>query len=183
MRDDASTEPGRRLPIEPIGSAEREAVIAATRAWLLRAGEIWRRDFPMPPVLFDLRGRAAGMYRVRGARREIRYNPWLFAKYPRDNLEVTVPHEVAHYVTDCLHRPRRVRPHGAEWRAVMRAFGVDPHAGIAHDISGIPVRAERRFPYRCGCALHELTARRHRRVLSGGVGYLCRRCGSPLAPA
>ncbi len=168
------------MTIEPIGAAGREAVIAATRDWLLRAAVIWRRDFEMLPVLFDLRGRAAGMYRVRGGQREFRYNPWLFAKYPRDNLEITVPHEVAHYVADCLHRPRRLRPHGPEWRSVMAAFGIDPAAGAAYDLDGIPLRAQRRYAYRCDCAAHELTTRRHRRILNEDARYHCRRCGTRL---
>lgn len=170
------------MTIEPIGAAEREQVVAATRAWLRRAAEIWQRDFGTVPVLFDLRGRAAGMYRVRGGRREIRYNPWLFAKYPRDNLEVTVPHEVAHHVASCLHPLRRLRPHGPEWRAVMIAFGIDPAAGVVHDLDGIPRRRHRRFTYRCECALHELTTRRHRRIVDDGARYLCRRCGARLTP-
>lgn len=166
--------------IEPIGEAQRGIVVAATQQWILRAGEIWRRDFPMLPVLFDLRGRAAGMYRVAGRERVIRYNPWLFAKYPEDNLAVTVPHEVAHYITDSLHGIRRVRPHGVEWRRVMLAFGIEPLAGTRHDLDGIPVRSQRRHAYRCACMQHELTTRRHNRVVREGAHYICRHCGSRL---
>ncbi len=170
------------MNIAPIGAAERQIVFDATRAWVLRAAEIWQLDFAMPPVTFDLRGRAAGMYRVCGDQRVIRYNPWLFAKYPEDNLGITVPHEVAHYIADCLCRPRRIRPHGAEWRAVMKIFGIDPRHGITHDMTGIPSRIQRRFSYRCACSAHELTTRRHHQVLKGRASYVCRRCREALAP-
>lgn len=147
---------------------------------MARAAEIWAHRFETPLVLFDLRGRAAGMYRVSGRQRVIRYNPWLFAKYPDDNLAITVPHEVAHYVTDCLHGLRRVRPHGAEWQAVMRAFGVDHRGGVAHDMTGIPSRPQGRHAYCCDCGVHELSTRRHYKMQRDGIRYLCRRCGSLL---
>jgi SprT protein len=166
--------------IEAIGPAQRAAVVEATHAWIARAGELYDRRFEPVPVLFDLKGRTAGMYRVRRGERVIRYNPYLFAKYPHDNLTVTVPHEVAHYVTDRLYGLRRVRPHGREWRAVMHDFGVDPAAtDTEYDLAGIPTRAQRRHAYRCACLVHHLTTRRHNLILAG-ARYRCRHCGDEL---
>jgi len=116
--------------IEPIDAGQQRAVHLATERCLRRAGELCGRDFASIPVTFDLTGRSAGMYRVRHGRRSIRYNPYLFAKYFEDNLAVTVPHEVAHYVTDMLYGLHRVRPHGMEWQAVMRSLGVEPRAAL-----------------------------------------------------
>ena len=168
--------------IEPIGEDRQRLVIEATRQWIRRAEGIWQLELPMLPVLFDLRGRCAGMYRIRGRERVIRYNPWLFARYPEDNLAVTIPHEVAHYTVDRLHGHRRVRPHGIEWREVMRAFGVDARASVSQDLTGIPLRRQRRHAYRCACMVHQLTTRRHHRVIRDGARYVCRRCGSVLEP-
>ncbi|MBK8162959.1 MAG: SprT-like domain-containing protein [Gammaproteobacteria bacterium] len=164
---------------EAIDDMRQAAVVEATHAWIARAGAIFGRRFEPIPVLFDLMGRAAGMYRVRRGERVIRYNPYLFAKYPHDSLSVTVPHEVAHYVTDRLYGLRRVRPHGREWRAVMQDFGVDPSAASEHDLEGIPTRAQRRHAYRCACLVHPLTTRRHNLILHG-ARYRCRRCGDEL---
>ena len=171
--------------VEPIDQVQRARVTAATQDWIGRAADAYRRDFPMLPVLFDLRGRMAGMYRVAGERRVIRYNPWLFAKYPEDGMDVTVPHEVAHYVTDLLYGFDRIRPHGAEWQAVMRLFGIDPGPALRHrlDLTGIPVRVQRRHPYRCDCRTHELSGVRHARVLRETAKYFCRRCGGDLIHA
>jgi SprT protein len=168
------------MPIEPIDAGRQQAVRQATDEYLRRAGEICRRDFPPIPVTFDLRGRAAGMYRVRGERRGIRYNPYIFAKYFEDNLAATVPHEVAHYVTDVLYGLQRVRPHGVEWQAVMRSLGAEPRACGDYDLSGVPVRRQRRFTYACGCATHRLSTQRHNKVHHGEALYRCRRCGGPL---
>lgn len=168
--------------VDPIDAAQRACVVTATQGWIARAGEIFHRDFPALPVLFDLRGRMAGMYRVVGERRVIRYNPWLFAKYPEDGMEVTVPHEVAHYVTDLVYGFARIRPHGQEWQTLMLAFGIDPRAAVRHqlDLSGIPVRTLRRHPYRCDCREHQLSGVRHARVLREAARYVCRRCGAEL---
>jgi len=164
----------------PYEASQCARVVAATREWIARAGRLYGRVFPEIPVRFDLEGRAAGMYQVRGGQRAIRYNPHLFARYPRDSLEVTVPHEVAHYVTDMLFGQRGVRPHGAQWRAVMHAMGVDPRVNADYDLAGIPVRRQRRFVYRCLCREHRLSACRHNRIRRGVIRYSCRSCDGEL---
>jgi SprT protein len=166
--------------VAPLGGEQRQRVVEATRATIGRAAELFDRRFAEIPVTFELRGRAAGMYVVRGGQRVIRYNPHIFARYFSDNLTNTVPHEVAHYVVDVLYGLRRVRPHGPEWRAVMRAFGAEPAATCHYDLDGIPVRRQRRFRYRCACTTHSLSTVRHKRVQSGRVRYSCRRCQTPL---
>jgi SprT protein len=168
--------------VTPIDEAQRRLVIAETLRWVDVAAAAYDRIFPALPVLFDLRGRMAGMYRVRGEQRVIRYNPWLFAKYPEDGIEVTVPHEVAHYVSDLLYGFDRIRPHGREWREIMVLFGVDPDDAMRHrlDLSGIPMRQQRRYPYRCECRTHHLSGVRHGRVQREAAKYVCRRCGADL---
>lgn len=168
------------VDLQPIDEPQRQQARLATDACLRRAGEIYQREFAPIPVAFDLLGRAAGMYRVRDGRRSIRYNPYLFAKYFADSLRTTVPHEVAHYVTDVLHGMRNVQPHGPEWRAVMCAFGAEPRARGRYDLAGVPVRRQRRYIYDCGCTTHLLSACRHNRLQSGRAGYRCRLCGMPI---
>ncbi|WJW75427.1 SprT-like domain-containing protein [Thiohalobacter sp. IOR34] len=155
----------------------------ATRDCLRRAGELHARIFPPIEVRFDLIGRAAGMYRRRGAERCIRYNPYLFARYFEDSLANTVPHEVAHYVVDLLTVSARPRPHGSEWQAVMRALGVEPRLRHDYDLRGIPQRRQRQVLYRCACSSHRLGIRRHQRLLRGEASYHCRNCGAVLVCA
>ena len=164
------------MTASPIDARQRQQVLAATASCVRRAAELYGRAFAPIEVCFDLRGTAAGMYRVRRGARHIRYNPWIFARYFDDSLAVTVPHEVAHYVTDCLYGLSRVRPHGAEWRAVMRALGASARVTGRYDLSGLPLRRQRRFVYRCACSSHQLSTVRHNRVQRGEAVYLCRRC-------
>ncbi len=168
------------MTLEPITRAGQQQVVDATRECLDRAGRLLGRDFSLPAVAFDLQGRAAGMYRVHKRQRCIRYNPYIFAKYLADNLANTVPHEVAHYLTDMLYGLRNIRPHGREWQTVMGMLGAEPVVTCRYDLSGVPLRRQRRFSYRCACGPHAISTVRHNRVLSGSGRYVCRRCRSEL---
>lgn len=130
---------------------------------------------------FDLRGRTAGQaqYRPRGPW-VIRYNLDLLRENADAFIAETVPHEVAHLVAFLRHGPR-IRPHGAEWRAVMGEFGAIAQRCHHYDLSRISARKTRVFPYHCACTNHELTSIRHHRVQAGRI-YLCRHCAAPLQP-
>jgi SprT protein len=168
------------MKIVPIDVSQQEQVREATQVYVERARVVFDYPFKPVPVTFDLTGRAAGMYKVDRRRRVIRYNPYIFAKYFEDSLSVTVPHEVAHYVTDIMFGLRNIRPHGREWGAVMHALGAEAVRTANYDLEGVPVRRQRRHAYRCACTEHQLTSRRHNLVQSARVRYLCRRCGGEL---
>jgi SprT protein len=168
------------LTVAPIDEGRRQQVCAATLACLRRAEALFELRHRPIPVRFDLRGRTAGMYRVAGRQALIRYNPFIFARYFDHGMRVTVPHEVAHYITDRLYGIAHVRPHGREWRSVMAALGAEARAGAHLDLSGIPQRRQARFSYRCGCATHSLSACRHNRIIRGIARYHCRSCGRQL---
>jgi len=166
--------------IEPINAEQQAQVLDKTQATLALAEQEYGRPFAAIPVLFDLRGRCSGMYRVRGRERVIRFNPHIFAKYFTDNLATTVPHEVAHYVSDCLYGLTKIRPHGDEWRQIMQVFKADDSRTADYDLSGIPSRRQRYFTYRCVCQSHRLSSRRHNKVVRSEASYNCRQCGESL---
>ncbi len=166
--------------IEPINDIQRTHVEAATVSCIKLAAGLYDRKFDLIPVHFDLKGKCAGMYEVRGQSRRIRYNPWLFAKYYEESLSNTVVHEVAHYLVDCLYGLRRVKPHGEEWKSIMLDFGVRPQATGDYDLTGIPVRQYTKHPYRCGCRTHQLSSVRHKRILQQGYKYRCQYCHSVI---
>ncbi len=136
-------------------------------------------DIAEPNIRFDLRGKTAGQVRIRdGKVCLVRYNLGLLHRYPEDFVRATVPHETAHLVTLRLFGTG-AKPHGPEWRTVMRLFGAEPMRCHDYDVEGLQARRVRRFRYRCGCRSHQLTSIRHNRVLDGQI-YLCRSCGRPL---
>ena len=174
--------------IEAIDIEQQQQVVSQTHKYIERAEKIFDREFELIPVRFDLLGRAAGMYKVGQDSRIIRYNPYIFAKYFEDNLALTIPHEVAHYVTDMeygyrrntLFRSRRLRPHGKEWQNVMSEFGVDAARTCNFNLEGIPQRKHKYFDYACRCSRHKLGSRRHNKVIKGTAEYCCKRCGDKL---
>ena len=167
--------------ITPIQAGQRERVVTLTNGFIQQAGVALNCTFQPVPVTFDLTGRAAGMYRVRGKLRTIRYNPYLFARYFDENLAVTIPHEVAHYVVDMIYGANKTRPHGHEWKQVMAIFGADDSVRGCYDLEGVPMRRYQRFDYACACRQHALTKIRHKRVLRG-ARYHCRSCRQELVP-
>lgn len=166
--------------IEPIDEQQRHEVLAQTEHFITRAEEVLERHFSRIPVNFDLQGATAGMFRSRGRDREIRYNPWIFAKHYEVNLRGTVPHEVAHYIVHEVYGVGRVKPHGEEWQALMHYFGADPEVTFKLDLEGVPRRRQRTHPYRCDCRDHEVSTTRHNRMLRGKGQYLCRYCKTRL---
>lgn len=159
--------------------------VELTEYWIRRARELTgasARRLPIPEVAFDLRGRSAGqaVFARRSREARIRINAGLLASHPREMLDDTVPHEVAHVVVFRLYG-RKAKPHGEEWKALMRAFGVDP--APCHTLPTEPTRQLKRFRYRCDCDEPVwLTSIRHRRA-QRGTDYLCRRCGRKLRRA
>jgi SprT protein len=166
--------------IEPIGEVQRQQVTRATDECIARANDLLDTNFGRIPVRFDLTGRAAGMYHVARGCRSIRYNPYMFAKYFDENYTTTIPHEVAHYLTESLYGRKKPRPHGAQWRTVMQMLGADANVHCNFDLDGIPIRRYRRVRYICRCQTHELTRVRHNRVQKKGARYYCRLCRTEL---
>ena len=155
--------------------------------------EICRRKygkpFPMPPLEFRQCGRIAGFYRPPssfwGKPEMLVINPDYFKNHYDEQLNVTVPHEVAHYVTE--HVFGKVKHHGWEWKSVMRVIGL-PAADRCHQFSleGVKTRnVAKPFQYECGCITHNVTKQKHLKCQAnvaryGKTGYRCLKCRKPL---
>ncbi len=128
------------------------------------------------------------MYRVKNGKgrifkrqqREIRYNPYIFSKYFEDSFTTTIPHEVAHYVTDIIYGLKNIKPHGEEWKAVMHAFDADASVTANYDLSGIPVSRQTLFTYQCDCREHQLSTIRHNKIKKRRYQYYCNYCKQTL---
>lgn len=168
------------LMIAPISTQQQQQVRELTYRYISDASAAYQQSFPEPIVLFDLKARAAGMFRVKARQAYIRYNPYIFAKYYQDNLATTVPHEVAHYIVYLLYYPQRPRPHGSEWKQVMALFGADDARCCQYDFSDIPLRRSKKYLYRCHCQEFSLSAKRHHTIQSRRGMYFCPDCGISL---
>jgi SprT protein len=189
--------------IQPIGKQVQQAVTEEVDRYVEMASDLYRRSFPRVNVLFNLKGKAAGIYRYyyqsqsnkkksaislfsqwnsisKIKKQEIRFNPWLFSKYPEDSWQNTIPHEVAHYISDCLYGLGKIKPHGREWQKIMKDFGAEPQVRGNYDLEGIPTRKVSSYRYSCACREVDLSAYRHNKVQRGQQIYQCRDCSQPL---
>ena len=170
--------------VEPLSDEQQQLVIAHTHHYIEQATELFVIKKKVVDISFNLKGRSAGMYRTRGrfgkVKREIRYNTFIFSKYFEDNLKTTVPHEVAHYVSDLAYGLKNIKPHGVEWKKIMTAFGADASVTANYDLSGIPQRKKTTYTYSCQCREHELGPVRHKRISSRRNQYYCRYCKQVL---
>jgi len=174
--------------IAPLSTEQQKKVIAHTQTYIKQARELFDLRDKLVEITFNLKGRCAGMYRIKQRKgrlfsrpqREIRYNPFIFAKYFTDNYETTIPHEVAHYVTDMLYGLKNIKPHGSEWQAVMAAFDADASVTADYDLAGIPLKKQALFTYQCDCREHQLTSIRHNKIKKRRFQYYCNHCKQTL---
>jgi len=136
-----------------------------------------------PRLDFSLRGTTAGIYRSKT--HTIRVNMVLLSENFEHYLDQTIPHELAHGLTHFRYGlTRRIRPHGNEWKSVMRAIGKNPSRCHTYDVSNAQVRkVSKGFKYACGCKTYDFTIIRHRRAMKAltmGGKYACRRCNGTI---
>ncbi|NAW67519.1 SprT family zinc-dependent metalloprotease [Photobacterium halotolerans] len=154
----------------------QQAIIEHTLTCLRRAENKLGKQFPDPAIRFTQRGKIAGSARMQSW--EIRYNPVLLAENPQAFLAEVVPHELAHLLTFACYG--KVRPHGPEWQKMMtEVFNVPARTTHSFDISSVSGRT---FLYRCQCREHQLTVRRHNKILRQQAIYHCMQCHQPLTP-
>ena len=66
--------------IHPITAEQQLQVTGETNNYIEQAADFFNIRMKPVEILYDLKGRAAGMYRVYRNKREIRYNPYIFSK-------------------------------------------------------------------------------------------------------
>ncbi len=145
---------------------------------------LWRAKYPgtnlpTPTVKFKQSGRRAGVCYFNHFTKEctITINPDYFHNHHDDMINRTVPHEVAHYVSDMVYG-RLGRGHGPHWKSVMRAIGLKPDRCHTYSLEGVKTRSVAKpFKYICGCAEPNMvTLRIHTKIQERGAKYTCRKC-------
>lgn len=159
-----------RLPI-----ALQQAVMRSLRENLALANRTLEKNYTEPAVLYQQRGTIAGTAWLQ--QWEIRLNPVLLLENQQTFIDDVVPHELAHLLV--WKEFGRVPPHGKEWKWMMETvLGVS--ARRTHQFNTATL--QKTFTYYCPCRQHQLTVRRHNRVLRGETRYRCTHCGSDLRP-
>jgi len=141
---------------------------------------------PVPPLIFKNIGGPAGrnIYNPFTRISTVIINPAYFQKPNgyEEQLTVTLPHEVAHHITDFIYGTgRHVKDHGWQWARVMGWLGLPPEVHHHINTDGIIKRHERPYSYKCSCSKsHLLTATLHLRIQRDGRHRICKRCHSRI---
>lgn len=171
----------KRADIIDLSSQQRQLITETVAREITKAGRCLDLNLSTIPIKFDLTGAAAGMYCRRGSSRWFRFNPAVFSLDFSGHIGDTVIHEVCHYAIDMAYW--RAKPHGPEWRRLMKLMGGEPSAtyrASAELDAQLPVRRQKRHRYWCGCREHELSTTRHNRVTAGRATYCCSHCHQTL---
>ncbi|WP_367671314.1 SprT family zinc-dependent metalloprotease [Serratia symbiotica] len=158
-----------RIPIKL-----QQAVMRCLREKLQLARQHFSAEFPEPKIIYQQRGTSAGTAWLLAW--EIRLHPVLLMENQQAFIDEVIPHELAHLLA--FRQFGRVAPHGREWRWMMESVLQVP-AKRTHQFEIASVQ-RKTFPYHCGCQQHQLTVRRHNRVLRGESEYRCCQCGEKL---
>lgn len=159
------------LPSELEALAKAKAVESITLA-----SRYFRREFPIPTVSLNLRGHTAGYADYRAW--QIRINIDLLISHPDEQIQITIPHEVAHLVAYHIYG-RSITPHGSQWQFIMRSiFGIP--ADRCHKMQTTPARIVQKYKVYCGCPSHVVTKIILKRIRQGGI-YRCRKCNQRLS--
>jgi SprT protein len=140
------------------------------------------RTLKTPTVHFDCRGKKGGYALTQWSTNthEIHLNPELFTQNKDYYLSDVIPHEVAHIIVHQLYP--LAKGHGKEWKQVMKyVFGLEPTRTHDMDVSVVTTKRNmRKFPYKCGCTQHNVSARVHNKIVKG-IGYKCNICKQSIA--
>ena|SRR5476649_2908584 len=158
-----------RIPI-----ALHQAVMQCLHAKQQQADAYFSCCFPELALSYRQRGTIAGTAWL--DQWEIRLNPVLLLANEASFIDEVIPHELAHLLV--YRQFGRVAPHGKEWRWMMASvLNTEPRRTHEFDLATVRTNT---FHYLCACQSHQLTVRRHNRILRGEAQYRCRHCGDVL---
>jgi len=147
-----------------------------------------RRQINTPVVVYDVNStRTLGYYDKRD--NSIHLNEVLLDHYKELYINEVVVHEMCHCIVDHMYplgwnsKGKDVKPHGPEFKAVARSFGISGKASInLPGFRGLVGTKSKVHDYVCsGCMEeYELSTIRHNRVMRGQSTYSCGKCKSQI---
>jgi SprT protein len=147
-----------------------------------------------PEISYKLRGRVGGRaytkftHNASVEHQILKVNSVIYTENVDDYLEHCVGHEFAHLAVYQIFGRydsfgNKIKPHGREWKACMRALGLEPSVTHSYDTSNARVfrKNTKRHIYACNCQSYELTTQKHNKSESGKSIFSCRKCKVALS--
>ena len=161
--------------------AIKNALILATRNAFDVANDRLKRTYKYPEIIFTLRGRTAGLAYL--SQNLINYNLELASRDINEFLKKICYHESAHIIAHLYCGPN-IRPHGNEWKWVMReVFYIPAERCHSIDTSGCRARKTYLHVYNCACGQEILVGTKHHRVIQANGTVFHKRCRLTISRA
>lgn len=177
----------------------KEAIVERVKWSMDKLNAKFGTNYPVPPITFKLRGRAAGTFEWRRARHgmqlhEVNHSVNFHLVFAAENFDDyiinTVPHEVAHYFVFARYEMpyitkgdrvglRKVKAHGYEWKSAMWAMGLDATRCHEYDTATQSAMTGRpkEYVYACSCSETRVTKVKHTNLQNNPFRYMyCRKC-------
>jgi SprT protein len=116
----------------------------------------YNRKFSMPKIDYSLTGSVAAQ--ALSYINTIKINPTLLVENEEDYISQTIPHEVAHIITDIIYprghldktkKTKRYPHHGTAWKYVMELFGVPPTLYHNYATTSVVKRHPVKYEHKC----------------------------------
>lgn len=139
-------------------------------------------ELPPPHLSLNMKGHTAG--RAHWTSNSIVLNGILFNENKDKFLARTIPHEVAHLVAYKKYSTpyRSPKPHGQEWKHVMRVFGCEESRCHSYDTTNSAQQVRQRYELKCkGCGkTYQITSILVNRIRNANRKYSCNLCRTPI---
>jgi len=141
----------------------------------------FKQMFAYPTIVYKNKGTIGGTANVTSW--TVTFNSILLKENVDDFIATTVPHEIAHLITYAVYgyNRRLVKPHGHQWKFVMRVLGVSPDRCHDYDTTNVQKKIKNKFAYKCNCERPLFVGPVVHRNIQRDMIYKCRRCKSPLS--
>ena len=158
----------------------QQEILAKVEECFMIAEKFFGKNFERPRnIKFKRNGTTAGTSCY--SQRELMFQLDFADHNPENFIKQVVPHEVAHYVQRAVYGYGVVKPHGKEWKFIMRrVYNLVADRCHTYDTSVTTTRTRKRFDYSCGCTVHKISSVAHNRIQAGKKRYTCRSCGNVI---
>lgn len=173
-----------------INDQTKQQVMDKLASLLAVANQRFGRNILMPLVVFDCHDTRGG-YHQNGV---LHFNPVLLNQNLAHYMDVTVVHEMAHYIQKIVFpasleirirwdgKFSRRKVHGREWQSIMRLFGIrEPERCHSYDVTSVRQRVYQRYPIYCGCEKNHTATLKLINKIKKGKRYSCTICGKAIS--
>ena len=142
--------------------------------YFVRAEKFYGRVFPRLQITFGPRMTSTAGWlqsNKKGEPVELRFSVPICNDNPNVFIAEVPGHEVAHAIVSYLYPTQKTKPHGPEWKEVMKVFELEP--SVTHSMK---TKSARSFLYRNGEETFRLGIRQHNKLQRGHlVAYTSRK--------